>query len=31
MDEINSTGDFSDEIQAGLKSVCTDFAEKGAY
>jgi F-type H+-transporting ATPase subunit alpha len=31
MDEINGTGDFSDEIQAGLKSVCTDFAEKGAY
>ena len=31
MDEINKTGDFSDEIQASLKTLCEDFAEKGAY
>jgi F-type H+-transporting ATPase subunit alpha len=31
MDEINKTGDFSDEIQASLKKLCEDFAEKGAY
>ena len=31
MDEINKTGDFSEEIQASLKKLCEDFAEKGAY
>jgi F-type H+-transporting ATPase subunit alpha len=31
LDEINKTGDFSDEIQASLQSLCEDFAEKGAY
>ncbi len=31
MDEINKTGDFSEEIQASLKTLCEDFAEKGAY
>jgi F-type H+/Na+-transporting ATPase subunit alpha len=31
LDKINETGDYSDEIQAGLKKVCEEFAEKGAY
>ncbi len=31
MEEINKTGDFSEEIQASLKTLCEDFAEKGAY
>jgi len=31
MDEINASGDFSDEIAAGLKAVCEGFAEKGAF
>jgi len=31
MDEINKSGDFSDEIQVSLKALCEDFAEKGAY
>jgi len=31
MDEINKTGDFSEEIQASLKTLCEEFAEKGAY
>ena len=31
MAQIAETGDFSDEIQAGLKSTCEGFAEKGAY
>jgi F-type H+-transporting ATPase subunit alpha len=31
MEEINKTGDFSEEIQASLKKLCEDFAEKGAY
>ena len=29
--KINESGDYSDEIQAGLKKVCEGFAEKGAY
>ncbi|MEX0708906.1 MAG: F0F1 ATP synthase subunit alpha [Woeseia sp.] len=29
--KINETGDYSEEIQDGLKKVCQDFAEKGAY
>jgi len=31
LDEINESGDYSEEIQAGLKQVCEAFAEKGAY
>jgi F-type H+-transporting ATPase subunit alpha len=31
LDRINERGDYSDEIQAGLKKVCEGFAEKGAY
>ena len=31
LDKINESGDYSDEIQAGLKKVCEEFAEKGAY
>jgi F-type H+-transporting ATPase subunit alpha len=31
MGNINATGDFSDEIAAGLKAVCEGFAEKGAF
>jgi F-type H+/Na+-transporting ATPase subunit alpha len=31
LDKINASGDYSDEIQAGLKAVCQGFAEKGAF
>ena len=31
MAQIAETGDFSEEIQAGLKGTCEGFAEKGAY
>jgi F-type H+-transporting ATPase subunit alpha len=31
LDKINESGDYSEEIQAGLKQVCEAFAEKGAY
>jgi F-type H+-transporting ATPase subunit alpha len=31
LEQIDSKGDYSDEIQAGLKTVCDGFAEKGAY
>ena len=31
LDRINEKGDYSDDIQAGLKTVCEGFAEKGAY
>jgi F-type H+-transporting ATPase subunit alpha len=31
LDEINESGDYSAEIQAGLKKLCEEFAEKGAY
>jgi F-type H+-transporting ATPase subunit alpha len=31
LDKINESGDYSDELQAGLKQVCEAFAEKGAY
>ncbi len=31
LDKIDSTGDYSDEIQASLKAVCEGFAKKGAY
>ena len=26
-----SSGDYNDEIEASLKQICDDFAEKGAY
>ncbi|MGB5346803.1 MAG: F0F1 ATP synthase subunit alpha [Woeseia sp.] len=29
--KIDETGDYSDEIKAGLKKVCEGFAQKGAY
>ena len=31
LDTINETGDYNEEIQAGLKAICVGFAEKGAY
>ncbi|MEX0976718.1 MAG: F0F1 ATP synthase subunit alpha [Woeseia sp.] len=31
LDKINQSGDYSEEIQAGLKKACDGFAEKGAY
>ena len=31
LDKINETGDYDDDIQAGLKAACDGFAEKGAY
>jgi F-type H+-transporting ATPase subunit alpha len=31
LDKINDTGDYNDEIVAGLKAICDGFAEKGAY
>ncbi len=31
LDKINKTGDYDDDIKAGLKAVCEGFAEKGAY
>jgi F-type H+-transporting ATPase subunit alpha len=31
LDAINETGDYNDEIEATLKSICDAFAEKGAY
>ena len=31
LDEINKSGDYSEEIQAGLKKVCDGFAKEGAY
>jgi hypothetical protein len=31
LDKINESGDYSSDIQAGLKKVCDGFAEKGAY
>ena len=31
LDKINESGDYTDEIQAGLKKICEEFAEKGAY
>jgi F-type H+-transporting ATPase subunit alpha len=31
LDEINTTGAYDDEIEASLKSICDEFAEKGAY
>ena len=31
LDKINASGDYSEDIQAGLKLVCQGFAEKGVY
>src|SRR5210317_2492469 len=31
LDKINDTGDYSDEIQAGLKAVAEEFIATGAY
>jgi len=31
LDSINESGDYNDEIQAGLKKACEAFAEQGAY
>lgn len=31
LDKINESGDYSSDIQAGLKKVCEGFADKGAY
>ena len=31
LEKINESGDFSDEIEAGLKKACEAFAEQGAF
>jgi len=31
LDKINKTGDYGDDIAAGLKACCDGFAQKGAY
>jgi F-type H+-transporting ATPase subunit alpha len=31
LQQINDTGNYGDEEQAGLKAICEGFAEKGAY
>ncbi|MDJ0917857.1 MAG: F0F1 ATP synthase subunit alpha [Woeseiaceae bacterium] len=31
IDQINESGDYNDDIAAGLKKVCDSFDEKGAY
>jgi len=31
LEKVNQTGDYNDEIEASLKQICDDFAEKGAY
>ena len=31
LDQINESGDFNDDIEAGLKKVCDAFTEQGAY
>jgi F-type H+-transporting ATPase subunit alpha len=31
LDAINESGDYNDDIEAQLKSICDGFAEKGAY
>ena len=31
IDTINQSGDYSDEVAAGLKQVCEDFKKSGAY
>jgi len=31
LDAINESGDYNDDVEATLKSICDAFAEKGAY
>ena len=31
LDKINESGDYNDEVEAGLKAICDAFEEKGAY
>ena len=31
LDAINKTGDYNDNVAASLKTICSGFAEKGAY
>ncbi len=31
LQRINESGDYDDEVEAGLKAICDGFAEKGAY
>ena len=31
LDEINESGDYNDDIAASMKTICTNFDEKGAY
>ncbi len=31
LEKINQTGDYNDEVEASLKQICDEFAEKGAY
>jgi F-type H+-transporting ATPase subunit alpha len=31
LDQINETGDFSEEIESGLKALVDSFAQTGAY
>jgi len=31
LESINASGDYNDEIAGSLKSICDEFAEKGAY
>jgi F-type H+-transporting ATPase subunit alpha len=31
LDAINESGDYDDAVAATLKSICDDFAEKGAF
>ncbi len=31
LDAMNESGDYNDDVEATLKSICDAFAEKGAY
>jgi len=31
LDQVNESGDYNDDIEAGLKKVCDAFTEQGAY
>ena len=31
LDQINESGDYNDDIEAGMKKVCDAFTEQGAY
>jgi F-type H+-transporting ATPase subunit alpha len=31
LDRINESGDYDDDVAAGLKKICDEFAEKGAF